>query len=187
MKGSKKNMNTLFDKAPEDRKFMEMYYNGITNSSHFKKVLKSGVRSTGKLHQQEFESEIQKTWNLYLYETGRATPEEAAVLDKGSLFASVMSTLEDGDFETRVLDTAKSIGAIRYKDFDYEIRVTKHKKPQVSEVSVGKKLNDYINPLVERLSEEYSIMKVQNSIITMEDNDGNQTSVKFGKKKVKLF
>ncbi len=73
-----------FKKATEDRKFMSMYYMDITKTKRFGKALKNGIKSSGKIRQQEFEDIIFSSWNTYLIDTGRAQPSEKLAADKES-------------------------------------------------------------------------------------------------------
>lgn len=181
------NGREVFVRAKEDRKFMTMYFNDITSSKHFLSVLKNGIRPNGNSWQQEFEQEIFETWNNYLVEAGRAEPAEVAIADKTSFIRKVFGFLEEDDsIDFRIIDHKKNIGAVKLGEVFYQVGVVKHKKPAVNELEVGTKLNDFVQTLSEKLSEEYSLIRIKNNAITI-DNNGEQTSVTIVKKKVKLF
>lgn len=178
----------LFKRAKEDRRFMTMYYNAIINSDHFKKVLNKGVRPTGKPRQQEFETEIMKTWNAYLIEVGRATPEEVGLGIKHTLIGRTFNILqEDSSIEFQIIDEDKNIGAVKNGKTFYEVKAVKHKKPQVNDLEVGTKLNKFIENLSEKLSEEYNLIRIKNNAITIVTDEDKQVSVTIVRKKRNLF
>lgn len=173
--------------AKEDRKFMSMYYLNITSSKRFSQALKNGIKNNGKPRQQEFEDIIFSTWNQYLVDSGRALPSEKAISEKEGLKREVFAfLLENNHIEFRVNSQNESKGALKFNDVFYEVSITKHKKPVVDKVEVGTKLNPFIEELSEALMEKYSVIRAKNNAITI-DADGEQTTINFTRKKVKLF
>lgn len=178
-----------FQQTTEDRKFMSMYYNSIIASRKFKENLKNGIKKPDPKH-QEFEYEIMKNWDDYLIEAGRATPTKQMTADKWGLANMAFGFLqEDEDIEFKLLDSQKRIAGIKDGDTFYEVKVTRHKSPQVAEgeVVVAKKLNPFVEKLAEKLEEQYPVVVVKNNQITVEDDNKVHTSVKITKKKSRLF
>lgn len=176
-----------FKKATEDRKFMSMYYMDITKTKRFEKALKNGIKSSGKIRQQEFEDIIFSSWNTYLIDTGRAQPSEKLAADKESFRREVFSLLEDlKDIEFKVLDEAKGIGAIKFEDSYFEVKVTKHKKKAVEKLEIADKVNPFVAELGEKLSVRFSIVRLKNNALTIEV-DNQQTTINFTKKRQKLL
>lgn len=178
-----------FSRSTEDLVFMSQYYNDVTSLRRFKQVLKKGLTNSGPNH-QEFETELFKSWNDYLVDVGRATPSAQKIADKWGIAAEVFNVLQDDkDIEFRIIDPDKRIGAIRFDGVFYEVSVTRHKKPLVDpgQVVIAKKLHDYISRLADAMSEQYQIVMIKNNQVTIEDNEGTQTSVKIVRKKVNLF
>lgn len=179
----------FLEKASEDRKFMTSYFTNIISSNRFKGILKKGVSNPGH-KRQEFENEIFATWGEYLIDTGRALPSEKSIADKWSVAREAFDVLSGiKDIEFKIIDSNKYVGAIREKDVDYEVSVTRHTKPVVEpgKIEVAQNLKDFISVLGDGLSNSYSVVRIKNNMVTVEDDNKNQTTVKITRKKVKLF
>lgn len=178
-----------FKGTTEDRMFMTMYFNNIISGRKFKQNLKKGIKNAGPKN-QEFDYEINKVWQDYLIETGRANPKVKANVDKWSIANTAFNILKaDKNIIFKLIDPDKRIGAIIYKDTFFEVRVVGHKKPQTTSSNriIGSNLTPFIENLVAQFEPEYTIVIVKNNQITVEDTNHTQTSIKITKKKTRLF
>lgn len=180
----------LFKNANNDRLFMSQYYHNIIGTKHFldsvkeEKILKPGKSV------QEYDFEISKSWEAFLIETGRASATEKQIADKYSLASDAFAILADmDDVNFKILDQSKFIGAIKEESADFQVSVVKHRTPQVASgnVIVAKSLKDYIKDLAEGLEQNYAVVQIKNNLITVEDDNKNQSSIKITKKKSRLF
>lgn len=180
----------LFKRANGDRLFMSKYYHNIIGTKHFKDNLSKEKISKPDKATQEFDFEINKSWDEFLIESGRATQTEKQVATKYSLAAeafAILSDMENVNF--KIINQTKFIGAVREDDKDYQVNVVQHKKPQVDpgQVAVAKNLKDYVQNLAEELENNYAVVLIKNNQITVEDDNGNQSSIKITKKTDRLF
>lgn len=179
----------LFKKAKEDRRFMTLYYNEVTSTNHFNKVMKQGVIKPKSNH-QEFEGEIFDLWDQYLIDSGRATPQEKQIADKWSVARAAFDILSGLDLiEFKILDAKKYIGAIKEDGIYFQVTITRHNKPVVESgiVDVAANVKDYVRDFADKLSDLYSVVKIKNNQVTVEDDNQNQTSIKITRKKEVLF
>ena len=180
----------LFKNANSDRLFMSQYYHNIIGTKHFtdsvaqEKILKPGKSV------QEYDFEIAKSWDAFLIETGRASATEKQIADKYSLANDAFAILADmEDIDFKIINQSKYVGAIREEKADFEVNVVKHRTPQVASggVIVAKSLKDYIKDLAEGLEQNYAVVQIKNNLITVEDENKNQSSIKITRKKTRLF